>query len=157
MGAFLHDVGKTEVPESILNKPGKLTEEERRAIELHPVTGDEMLSTIEFPWDIRPMVRWHHERWDGAGYPDRLVGEEIPLTARILRIADIFDALTTSRSYRRPLAAEDALKVMEEDTGSFDSKVFEVFRSLFQEFSGLVGGSSSESQEVCDVAASSEN
>jgi putative nucleotidyltransferase with HDIG domain len=156
MGAFLHDVGKTEIPESILNKPGKLTEEERKAIELHPVAGDEMLSTIEFPWDIRPMVRWHHERWDGDGYPDRLAGEDIPLTARVLRIADIFDALTTSRSYRKPLAAEDALQIMATDTGSFDPRLFEVFQSLFEEFSGMVGGCESESMEVSNVVSSIE-
>jgi putative nucleotidyltransferase with HDIG domain len=148
MGAFLHDVGKTEVPVSILNKPGKLTDEERKAIELHPVTGDEMLSTIEFPWDIRPMVRWHHERWDGEGYPDQLAGEAIPLTARVLRIADIFDALTTSRSYRLPLSAEDALQIMVDDQGSFDPELFEVFEGLFEEFSGMVGGFASEAQEV---------
>ncbi|MDP9349324.1 MAG: tetratricopeptide repeat protein, partial [Gemmatimonadota bacterium] len=103
MGAFLHDVGKIEVPAEILNKPGRLTAEERATMERHTVIGDEILAPLEFPWDIRPMVRSHHERWDGSGYPDRLVGEEIPHTARILRIADVFDALTTARSYRRPL------------------------------------------------------
>jgi putative nucleotidyltransferase with HDIG domain len=131
MGAFLHDVGKTEVPEDILNKPGRLTEEERQIIERHTVVGDEMLATIEFPWDIRPMVRSHHERWDGRGYPDGLAGSEIPLTARILRIADVFDALTTTRSYRKPLSADEAFQLMEADEGAFDPTLFEVFRRLF--------------------------
>lgn len=135
MGAFLHDVGKTEVPAEILNKPGRLTDEERAIIERHPVVGDEMLSSIEFPWDIRPMVRWHHERWDGRGYPDGLQTVDIPLAARILRIADIFDALTTSRSYRQPLTPDQAFQIMQDDHGSFDPDVFAVFEELFPAFS----------------------
>jgi putative nucleotidyltransferase with HDIG domain len=131
MGAFLHDVGKMEVPSEILNKPGRLTEEERKIIERHTVAGDEMLSTVEFPWDIRPMVRSHHERWDGTGYPDGLQGEEIPKSARILRIADVFDALTTNRSYRKPLTHEEAFELMANDEGSFDPKLFAIFRELF--------------------------
>jgi putative nucleotidyltransferase with HDIG domain len=131
MGAFLHDLGKTEVPEEILNKPGRLTDEERALMERHTVIGDEMLKPVEFPWDIRPMVRSHHERWDGRGYPDRLAGEAIPLSARVLRIADVFDALTTARSYRRPLAPDEAFGIMEDDAGSFDPALFEVFRELF--------------------------
>ncbi len=133
MGAFLHDVGKMEVPAEILNKPGRLTDEERLIMERHTVIGDEMLAPVEFPWDIRPIVRSHHERWDGTGYPDRLVGEAIPYTARILRIADIFDALTTARSYRKPLSPEQAYAIMEDDYGSFDPELFEVFRRLYPE------------------------
>lgn len=135
MGAFLHDLGKTEVPEEILNKPGRLTEEERQIMERHTVIGDEMLAPVEFPWDVRPMVRSHHERWDGAGYPDRIAGEQIPVPARILRIADIFDALTSVRSYRRPLTPGEAFRMMEEDEGSFDPALFEVFRRLLPELS----------------------
>ncbi|HEU4559931.1 MAG TPA: HD domain-containing phosphohydrolase [Longimicrobium sp.] len=136
MGAFLHDLGKTEVPEEILNKPGRLTEEERAIMERHPVTGDEMLAPVEFPWDIRPMVRSHHERWDGRGYPDRLSGDDIPLAARILRIADVFDALTTARSYRRRLSPREALEIMEDDVGSFDPDVFALFKVIFPEIVG---------------------
>lgn len=138
MGAFLHDVGKTEVPGEILNKPGRLTDEERAVIERHTVVGDEMLSNFEFPWDVRPMVRSHHERWDGRGYPDGLKGQEIPQVARILHLADVFDALTTTRSYREPLTAHQALQLMEDDHGSFDPELFEVFRELFPEFCLLV-------------------
>lgn len=134
MGAFLHDVGKTEVPEEILNKPGRLTDEERAIMERHTVIGDEMLAPVEFPWDIRPMVRSHHERWDGKGYPDRLAGEEIPRSARIMRIADVFDALTTARSYRRPLTPEEALSIMQDDAGSFDPELFHIFLELYPEF-----------------------
>lgn len=133
MGAFLHDVGKTEVPAEILNKPGRLTDEERALMERHTVIGDEMLAPVEFPWDIRPMVRSHHERWDGRGYPDRLVAEDIPYSARILRIADVFDALTTARSYRRPLTPDEALEIMVDDQGSFDPELFALFRELFDE------------------------
>lgn len=140
MGAFLHDLGKTEVPEEILNKPGRLTEEERAIMERHPVTGDEMLAPVEFPWDIRPMVRSHHERWDGHGYPDRLSGDDIPLAARILRIADVFDALTTARSYRRRLSPQEALELMENDTGSFDPDIFALFREIFPEIVGTAEG-----------------
>ena len=134
MGAFLHDVGKTEVPEEILNKPGRLTDEERAIMERHTVIGDEMLAPVEFPWDIRPMVRSHHERWDGSGYPDGLAGEEIPRSARIMRIADVFDALTTARSYRRPLTPEEALAIMQDDAGSFDPELFGIFLDLYPEF-----------------------
>jgi putative nucleotidyltransferase with HDIG domain len=134
MGAFLHDVGKTEVPEEILNKPGRLTDEERAIMERHTVIGDEMLAPVEFPWDIRPMVRSHHERWDGRGYPDGMVGEEIPRSARIMRIADVFDALTTARSYRRPLTPEEALSIMQDDAGSFDPELFAIFLELYPEF-----------------------
>lgn len=131
MGAFLHDVGKTEVPEEVLNKPGRLTDEERALMERHTVIGDEMLAPVEFPWDIRPMVRSHHERWDGTGYPDGLRAEAIPYAARILRVADVFDALTTARSYRRSLTPEEARDIMVEDAGSFDPALFALFLELF--------------------------
>lgn len=137
MGAFLHDVGKMEIPSEILNKPGRLTDAEREIIERHTVAGDEMLSTIEFPWDIRPMVRSHHERWDGTGYPDGLCGEQIPRSARILRIADVFDALTTTRSYRQPLTHDEAFELMENDEGSFDPELFAIFKELFPTFKAI--------------------
>lgn len=107
-------------------------------MERHTVIGDELLAHIPFPWDIRPMVRSHHERWDGRGYPDSLSADQIPLTARILRLADIFDALTTARSYRGPLTAHQAFQVMEGDQGSFDPVLFENFRELFDVFASIV-------------------
>jgi putative nucleotidyltransferase with HDIG domain len=133
MGAFLHDVGKMDVPAEILNKAGRLTEEERAVMERHPAAGDEMLASVEFPWDVRCMVRSHHERWDGSGYPDGLAGESIPRPARILRIADIFDALTSVRSYRRSLSPHAALEMMEDDAAGFDPELFAIFRDLFPE------------------------
>ncbi|HVG43966.1 MAG TPA: HD domain-containing phosphohydrolase [Longimicrobium sp.] len=150
MGAFLHDLGKTEVAEEILNKPGRLTDEERAAMERHPVIGDEMLAPVEFPWDIRPMVRSHHERWDGRGYPDGLVADAIPVSARILRIADVFDALTTARSYRRRLLPEEALAIMEDDVGSFDPELFAIFKRVFPELVGRA--TEAQAQAAADPA-----
>ena len=117
MGGFLHDVGKTAVPLEILNKPGKLTDEEWVAMKNHTVAGAEIVGKLNFPWEILPIVRSHHERWNGTGYPDGLAGEEIPLTARILCVADVYDALTTARSYRPALSREEALQIMERDAG----------------------------------------
>ena len=129
LGALLHDVGKIVVPKSVLNKPGPLTPEEREIMMSHPAVGVELLAGIEFPWDVRPMVRHHHERWDGAGYPDGLAGHDIPLAARILCIADVFDALTTSRAYRQQaFSPERALEIMAADAGlAFDAELFALF------------------------------
>jgi putative nucleotidyltransferase with HDIG domain len=134
MGAFLHDVGKVDVPLEILNKPGKLTAEERIIIEAHTTAGDRIVSELDFPWDIRPMVRSHHEHWDGSGYPDRLRGEEIPLVARVLCIADVFDALTSTRSYRPALPVAEALGIMARDAGRlFDPALYELFAALIND------------------------
>lgn len=131
MGAFLHDVGKTEVPTEVLNKPGKLTDQEWELMKRHTVVGDEIVTELEFPWEIRPIVRSHHEHWDGSGYPDGLAGEEIPLHARILCVADVYDALTTARSYRPALPKAEALRIMERDAGELlDPELFEIFRDL---------------------------
>ena len=135
IGALLHDVGKIVVPIEVLNKPGRLTPEERAQMESHPVAGVELLKDVEFPWDILPMVRSHHERWDGAGYPDRLSGDDIPLNARILAVADVFDALTTDRPYRRAFSREDAVRMLREDAGrSFDPAVFAAFERILPSF-----------------------
>lgn len=131
MGALLHDVGKIVVPNEILNKPGRLTPDERAVMERHPVAGEELLAGIEFPWDIRPMIRHHHERWDGNGYPDRLAGETIPLPARILCVADIYDALATDRPYRAGFSHEKTLEIMNSEAGTtLDPELFGTFREL---------------------------
>ena len=109
IGAMVHDVGKLIIPSEILNKPGKLTPDEWELIKRHPVAGVEMLADMDFPGDVMPMVRSHHERWDGQGYPDQLAGEEIPRSARILCIADVYDALTSKRSYKGALSHEAAM------------------------------------------------
>ncbi len=117
MGAFLHDVGKTVVPQEVLNKPGSLTPEEWATMRQHPVEGDRIVAELGFPWDVGPMVRHHHEHWDGGGYPDGLKGEEIPLSARLLCVADFYDALTSTRSYRPAHTAEEALRLLDEEAG----------------------------------------
>jgi len=129
IGALLHDVGKLIVPEEVLNKPGRLDDYEWRIMRLHPEAGVELLADIEFPWDVRPMVRSHHEKWDGTGYPDGLAGEAIPLSARILTIADVYDALTTTRSYRAGFTHEKTVRIMTEDAekGHFDPNIFPLF------------------------------
>ncbi|MFL5382990.1 MAG: HD domain-containing phosphohydrolase [Longimicrobiaceae bacterium] len=131
MGALLHDVGKIVVPPAILNKPGGLTAEERAVIERHPDAGVELLGGIEFPWDIRPMVRHHHEAWNGSGYPAGLAGEAIPLAARILCVADVYDALASDRPYRRAFPHERTLAIMAAEAGTrLDPALFELFRTL---------------------------
>jgi putative nucleotidyltransferase with HDIG domain len=131
IGAYLHDLGKVRVPHEILNKPGKLTAEEFRVIQMHPVWGLELLATVEFPWDIKPIIRWHHERYDGTGYPDQLRGDEIPLNAQIICIVDVFDALTTTRSYRPALSPAEALVKIEESRSWWRPDVYHAFlRSL---------------------------
>lgn len=130
MGALLHDVGKVSVPLEILNKPGKLDDDEWAVMAAHPVYGVELLEGIEFPWDVRPMIRHHHERWDGSGYPDGIAAEEIPFEARILTIADIYDALTTSRSYRPGFSHRKAMDIMTSEVGrTVDPELFPRFTS----------------------------
>jgi putative nucleotidyltransferase with HDIG domain len=134
MGGFLHDVGKIAVPAEILNKPGRLSPEEFDVMKSHTTAGDEIIAPLNFPYDIRPLVRNHHERWDGKGYPDGLAGEAIPLVARILCVADVYDALTTARSYRPALPAHEALRIMEREAGTgLDPRIFGVFRRVILE------------------------
>ena len=134
IGALLHDVGKIVVPLEILNKPGRFTPEEREIMERHAPAGAELLSDIEFPWDILPMVRGHHEKWDGTGYPDKLAGENIDITARITCIGDVFDALTTDRPYRPGFTVDEALTMMAKDVGKmFDPDLFPRFVRLMRE------------------------
>ncbi len=133
IGALLHDVGKIVVPIEILNKPGRLTPEEREIMERHAPAGAELLADIDFPWDVLPMVRGHHERWDGTGYPDKLSGENIALSARITCLADVFDALTTDRPYRPGFTRDEALKMMANDSGKlFDPELFVRFERVIR-------------------------
>jgi|GEM_PF-875676 len=127
-GALLHDIGKIAIPEYILNKPSGLTESEYDKMRLHPVVGANMLKNINFPYPVLPLVRWHHERWDGNGYPDGLKGEEIPLSARILALADCYDALTTNRPYRSPMPQREIIEFFERESGkAYDPNVVAVF------------------------------
>jgi len=128
VGAYLHDVGKVRVPHEILNKPDQLTSDEFAVVQMHPVWGIELLAAVEFPWDIKPIIRWHHERHDGSGYPDRLRGDEIPVSAQIVGIADVYDALTTTRPYRPALPLEHALAEMDRFRGWWSEAVRAAFR-----------------------------
>lgn len=131
-GGFLHDIGKISVPDSILHKKGPLTEEEWRIMRTHPVKGEEICRPMKSLASVLPVIRSHHERWDGGGYPDGLCGESIPLAARILQVADIYDALTTDRPYKLALDPEDALRVLSEEAarGWRDSRLVRTFTEL---------------------------
>ena len=127
LGALFHDIGKIGIPNSILLKPGPLNEEERALIETHPELGAKIIAPIDQLQDVCGIVRACHERWDGAGYPDRKAGEEIPLEARIIFACDAFHAMTTDRPYRSALDPAEALRRLEEAAGSqFDPRVVEV-------------------------------
>jgi putative nucleotidyltransferase with HDIG domain len=127
LGALLHDIGKIIVPTEVLNKAGNLTEEEWAIMKRHPEAGLELVADIDFPGDVRAIIRNHHERWDGKGYPDGLAGEAIPFAARILCVADVYDALTTARSYRDSLSHARAVEVMRSSPGQFDPQLLDAF------------------------------
>jgi putative nucleotidyltransferase with HDIG domain len=129
--ALLHDVGKIAVPEHILNKPGRLTPSEFEVMKRHAAAGADILSVVGFPYPVVPIVRHHHESWDGTGYPDGLAGEQIPVGARILSVVDCFDALTSHRPYRPRMADSDALQVILDRRGTmYDPRVVDAFVEL---------------------------
>ena len=111
-GAILHDIGKIALPDAVLLKPGRLDAEEASLMRQHPVVGDNLCRTVRSLERVRPIVRWHHERQDGFGYPDHLEGDEIPLLAQVVSVVDVFDALTTNRPYRRSLTATEAYAIV---------------------------------------------
>jgi putative nucleotidyltransferase with HDIG domain len=130
--ALLHDIGKLAVPERILVKPGKLTEEEWKRMQTHVTTGAMMLEPVAFPWPVIPIVLTHHEHWDGNGYPKGLKGEEIPLGGRIVALADVFDAIISDRPYHRAMPREEALaRVRAASGGQFDPRVVEAFFAIY--------------------------
>ncbi len=132
--SILHDTGKLAVPEHILSKPGKLTPEEFDKMKIHPVVGAEILERVGFPHDVVPIVRAHHERWDGTGYPDGLKAEAIPLGARILGVVDALDALASHRQYRAALPLDEAMKEIIAEAGvSFDPRVVDVLARRYRE------------------------
>jgi putative nucleotidyltransferase with HDIG domain len=137
--ALLHDVGKIGIPEHILNKPGKLTPEEYEVMKGHVGIGAEILSGIEFPFPVVPIVRSHHENWDGTGYPAGLRGEEIPLAARILTVVDCFDALTSDRPYRSAMSTDEAFDILRARRGTmYDPRVVDTLIAL-QPLLGVTG------------------
>ena len=132
--ALLHDMGKLAIPEHILNKPGKLSSAEFETMKRHASIGADILSAIEFPYPVVPIVRHHHERWDGNGYPSGLSGADIPVGARILSVVDCFDALTSDRPYRRALSDEDALRMLIDGRGTaYDPLVVDTFARIYHD------------------------
>ncbi|WP_224724614.1 HD-GYP domain-containing protein [Paenibacillus vietnamensis] len=133
-GGLVHDVGKLRIPDFILNKPGKLTPEERLQIEGHPVSGYDLCKRLGFMHEELSVIRSHHEKWDGTGYPDGLSGEQIPLLARITAVADVYDALTSSRSYRKAMTHEAAMDIIVKESGKhFDPSCVEAWQKLVLE------------------------
>ncbi|MFG0258924.1 MAG: HD-GYP domain-containing protein, partial [Phycisphaerales bacterium JB041] len=140
IAGLMHDVGKIGVPEAVLCKPGRLTDEEFDAIKRHPRIGHDILAGIPQLEDILPGVLWHHERWDGRGYPDRLAGEDIPLMGRLLAIADTFDAMSSNRSYRSKMSRQEVLTEIGKCAGTqFDPDLVPPFLEMdFSEFDRMV-------------------
>jgi putative nucleotidyltransferase with HDIG domain len=154
LSALLHDVGKIAVPDAILNKPGKLTAEEYAEMKKHPVHGVHILENIQSAAvkAVLPGVHYHHEKWDGSGYPDGLKGEDIPFLGRLLCVPDVFDALTSSRSYRGALSASEAMEMIERDSGShFDPTVAAAALRLFHRGELNVGTMPSEIRHMLPV------
>ncbi len=132
--ALLHDIGKLAVPEYIISKPGKLTPDEFEKMKTHTVVGAEIVEQIRFPYPVAPIVRSHHEKWNGTGYPDGLAGEKIPIGARILSAVDCLDALASDRQYRRALPLDEAIKIVQSESGkSFDPRVVEILARRYVE------------------------
>ena len=136
--SVLHDIGKLAVPEHIISKPGRLTPEEFEKMKIHPVVGAEILEQVHFPYPVVPIVRAHHEKWDGSGYPFGLVGEDIPIGARILSAVDCLDALASDRQYRKALPLDEAMARVAADSGkSFDPKVVTILQRRYIELEKL--------------------
>ena len=143
--ALLHDIGKLAVPEHIINKPGRLTPEEFEKMKIHPVVGAEILKHVNFPYPVVPIVRSHHEKWDGSGYPDGLKGGQIPIGARILAAVDCLDALASDRQYRRALPLDQAMEQVARAAGKeFDARVVDVLKRRYIELERMAQDSPAE-------------
>ena len=150
--ALLHDMGKLAIPEHILNKPGKLTPPEFDKMKRHADIGADLLSSVKFPYPVVPIVRHHHEHWDGNGYPARISGTDIPLGARILSVVDCFDALTSDRPYRPRLSAEDAFAIIREQRGKmYDPLVVDAFIKAYPEIEPLAVRAGQEARTMIDA------
>lgn len=151
-GALLHDIGKLAVPEYILNKPGKLTESEFAKMKIHPTVGGDILKRVKFPYPVEDIVRYHHEKWDGTGYPRGLKAESIPLVARIIAVVDFYDATRCDRPYRKGMTREESLTLLGKMSGSsFDPAVVRMFVAHVEEFDTLIA-----SQDIREQVASEE-
>ncbi|MBZ5631427.1 MAG: diguanylate cyclase [Acidobacteriia bacterium] len=142
--ALLHDIGKLAVPEHIINKPGRLTAEEFEKMKIHPIVGAEILERVNFPHPVAPIVRSHHEKWDGSGYPDGLRGQDIPMAARILTAVDCLDAMASDRQYRRALPLDKAMEHIVSLSGrDFDPQVVDILKRRFVELEQMAHSSPS--------------
>jgi diguanylate cyclase (GGDEF)-like protein/putative nucleotidyltransferase with HDIG domain len=152
-GALLHDIGKLAVPEYILNKPGKLTEAEFAKMKIHPTVGGDILRRVNFPYPVEDIVRYHHEKWDGSGYPKGLKGERIPLVARIISVVDFYDATRCDRPYRKGMKREDSLALLRSMAGNaFDPRVVEKFIAHVEEFDELIAAEDIQEQVESQTA-----
>ncbi|MDX2152458.1 MAG: diguanylate cyclase [Bryobacteraceae bacterium] len=144
--ALLHDIGKLAVPEHIISKPGRLTQQEFEKMKIHPVVGAEILERVRFPYPVVPIVRCHHEKWDGSGYPSGLKGEAIPIGARILSAVDCLDALATDRQYRLALPLQKAMEVVKSEAGkAFDPAVVAILERRYVELEAMARARSADS------------
>ncbi len=147
--AMLHDIGKLAVPEHILSKPGRLTPEEFEKMKIHPMVGAEILDRVQFPYPVVPIVRSHHEKWDGTGYPDGLKCEAIPVGARILSAVDCFDALASARPYRQAMTPQEAMNALSAEKGrSFDPRVIEIMERRYFELEEMVNTMETERKRL---------
>jgi len=150
--AMLHDIGKLAVPEHILSKPGRLTPEEFEKMKIHPIVGAEILDRVQFPYPVVPIVRSHHEKWDGTGYPNGLKAESIPVGARILSAVDCFDALASERPYRKALTPQESMSTLMTEKGrSFDPRVVDIMERRYLELEEMVNAMESERRRL-DIA-----
>lgn len=157
-GALLHDIGKLAVPDYILNKPDKLTPAEFDKMKLHTIVGAEILSRVAFPYPVVPVVRHHHERWDGRGYPDGLRGEQIPITARILTVVDCFDAVREDRQYRKAMTREQAIELIRSSSGTmYDPDVVRMFLEHLPQFEAEIRHQKKEVKESKQRAESKQD
>lgn len=146
-GALLHDIGKLAVPEYILNKPGKLTQAEFAKMKIHPTVGGDILRRVNFPYPVEDIVRYHHEKWDGTGYPTGLRAEAIPLVTRIISVVDFYDATRCDRPYRKGMKREDSVALLKNMAGTaFDPRVVDVFIEHVEEFDKLIAAEDIEEQ-----------
>jgi len=147
--ALLHDIGKLAVPEHIISKPGRLTPEEFEKMKIHPLVGAEILEEVKFPYPVVPIVRAHHEKWDGSGYPFGLAGEEIPVGARILSAVDCLDALASDRQYRRAMPLDQAMNIVISESGkSFDPVIVDILQRRYVELEKMAVGSGGEKMKL---------
>jgi diguanylate cyclase (GGDEF)-like protein/putative nucleotidyltransferase with HDIG domain len=151
-GALLHDIGKLAVPEYILNKPGKLTESEFAKMKIHPTVGGDILKRVGFPYPVEDIVRYHHEKWDGTGYPKGLKAQAIPLVARIISVVDFYDATRCDRPYRKGMKREDSLALLRKmANSSFDPRVVETFIEHVEEFDRMIAAQDIQEQVASEI------